>query len=69
METQPQSPGTPGPEKPKARELVKPRRLREAYADAPAADPLCAEYSCPSYSPSSCSGNVSVGADEDTILF
>jgi hypothetical protein len=54
--------GQPG--KAKAKELIKPRRVEEAYSEGKEADALCSEYGS-----SSCTGNWDVETTEDDLIF
>lgn len=52
-------------EKAKAKELIKPRRVEEAYSEGKEADALCGEYA----NGSSCTGNFAVETAEDDLIF
>jgi hypothetical protein len=54
--------GQPG--KAKAQELIKPRRVEEAYGEGKEADALCGEYGG-----SACSLNGAVETSEDELIF
>lgn len=53
-----------GLEKTKAQELIKPRRVGEAYSEGKEADALCGEYGG-----SSCTLNGAVDTAEDELIF